>query len=352
MKIKIALVDDDRSYLERIVNVFNSRYMENLLIYSYTDLQLAYEQLEIKKIDVLIVSERFEIEVEKVPQNCGIAYFVDSHDINIWKEQAAICKFQKIDLIYKEILNVYSEKAANFSAIRANSDDCRIYAFTSPCGGVGTSTVAAAFSVACAKRGRKVLYLNMEVFGSADVFFRAEGQLDMSDIIYALKSKKSNVALKIESALKQDATSGVNYFSASKIALDMMELNEEEKMTLLGILQSSGKFDLIVVDIAMGLDRSTIELLKKMDKIILVSDGTAASNTKVYRLNAAMNVLRESGDHMPPMYIVYNQYSNYIGRVLESVEFEMLGGAPRYEHATEQQVIEQLSQMAFMEQMM
>ena len=45
-------------------------------------------------------------------------------------------------------------------------------------------------AAACARnyagKGRKVLYLNLESFGSADVFFDADGKADMSDVVHAL----------------------------------------------------------------------------------------------------------------------------------------------------------------------
>ena len=108
--------------------------------------------------------------------------------------------------------------------MKMTEDGSKVITFSSPCGGTGTSSVAAACAVNFAKKGKKVLYFNLEPFGSSDNFFNAEGQFDMSDIIYALKSAKANLALKLESCVKQDST-GVYFFSATKVALDMQELH-------------------------------------------------------------------------------------------------------------------------------
>lgn len=56
--------------------------------------------------------------------------------------QRAICKFQRVDLIYKQILSIYSENAGNVSGLGISDDTCRVVAFTSPCGGTGSSTMA------------------------------------------------------------------------------------------------------------------------------------------------------------------------------------------------------------------
>lgn len=39
MKIKLALLDNDQNYLNRIVSVFNIRYADKLEIYSFTKIE-------------------------------------------------------------------------------------------------------------------------------------------------------------------------------------------------------------------------------------------------------------------------------------------------------------------------
>ena len=43
--------------------------------------------------------------------------------------------------------------------------------------------------------------------------------------------------------------------------------------------------------------------------------------------------------------LVYNKFSNKTGKALEGLNIKNIGGAPRYEHATTTQVIDQLSKM-------
>ena len=49
--------------------------------------------------------------------------------------------------------------------------------------------MAAACAYHFAQAGHRVLYLNMERYGSADLFFHAGGQLDMSEVVFALKDQ-------------------------------------------------------------------------------------------------------------------------------------------------------------------
>ena len=118
MKIKLAILENDRNYLTRVVTVFNTKYADKFEIYSFTDATIALSTLDSNRIDVFVANESFDIDVTALPKRCGFAYFVDSADVDTVKDQRAICKFQKIDLIYKQILSLYAEKANNISIIQ------------------------------------------------------------------------------------------------------------------------------------------------------------------------------------------------------------------------------------------
>ena len=242
MKIKLAILEKDRSYLSRIVPAFGSKYADKLEIYSFTNYDVAIETVRISRIDVLLASDAFDIDVSKLPARCAFAYLVDSPGIDMINDQRAICKFQRADLIYKQILSAYSEKATGIMGFAPGEEKSTVIVFASPAGGVGTSTIAAACALHFAKADKKVLYLNLETFGSADLFFQGEGVFDMSDLIFALKSKKSNLHLKLESCIKRDAR-GVYFYSQPKIVLDRLELKEEEILRLEHVPESSERLD-------------------------------------------------------------------------------------------------------------
>lgn len=83
MKIKLAILERDMSYLKRIAAVFHAKYSDKLEIYSFTDEKVAMSALDQSKIDVLIASDVFEIDRTSLPKRCGFAYLVDSRTL-IW----------------------------------------------------------------------------------------------------------------------------------------------------------------------------------------------------------------------------------------------------------------------------
>lgn len=346
MKIRLALLEKDQSYLNRIVSAFSTKYADKFEIYSFTDPGVALATLDDSKIDVLVAADAFEIDVTALPKRCGFAYFVDYADVETVRDQRTICKFQKIDQIYKQILSIYSENAGNVSGLKFGDESCNIIAFMSPCGGVGTSSVAAACALRFAAQGKKTLYLNLEKFGSADAFFSADGQFDMSDVIFALKSKKTNLSLKLESCVKQDSR-GVYFYSQSKIALDMLELGNEEVIRLISEARISGGYSCIIIDLDFGMDKNTLKILRHSHAIVWVGDGSDLSNLKITRAHQALSALEQREESMliSQINLVYNKFSSKTGKTVTDIEIRTAGGAPRFEYASTEQVLKQLSSM-------
>lgn len=350
MRIKLAILDRDISYLNRIVSVLNQKYSDKIQVYSFTDLDTVYQVIRETKIDVLLVSDYFDFDVSCIPTRCGFAYFVDSRDIDTLNNQRTVCKYQKIDLIYKQILSIYSENTENITGLKITDEDCKLIAFCSPCGGAGVTSVAAATALRFALAGSKTLYLNLEKFGSSDAFFSSEGQFDMSDIIFALKSKKTNLSLKLESCVKQD-NRGVYFYSAAKQALDMLELRFEETNRLITELQLTGSYDYIIADFDFNLNDEFVKLLKKFHSVIIIGTGSEISNSKIFRLYNSL-MIKESMDDSPlldRMSLLYNQFSNKTDKTISGIEMKSIGGIPRFDHATDRQVVEQIANMSVLD---
>ncbi len=343
MKIKLAILEKDTNYLNRIVSVFSTKYAENFEIYSFTDKDVALASLENARIDVLVASDIFDVDVSILPKRCSFAYFVDANDIETLNDQRAICKFQKADLIYKQILSVYSDNASGATAFMLGEDNTNICVFTPVSGGTGASTIAAGAAMHFASLNKKTLYLNLEKFGSADSFFEGEGMFSMSDIIFALKSKKSNLSLKLESCVKQDK-SGVYFFSPSQIALDMLELSSVEIERLITELKITGSYNYIVLDMDFSLDKDTTSIYKMAHSIVWVGDGSEISNNKISRAFNALAIKEENADEplVNRISLIYNKFSNKTGETITDINIKNIGGIQRFEHATTSQILQQI----------
>lgn len=350
MKIKLALLESDSGYLGRVVPMFNNKYANELEIYSFTDVDAAMECLEEKKIDVLLASDVFKINYSLIPKRCGFAYLVESLDIDRIESHKAICKFQKGELIYKQILSIYSEHVPNITGMsNVENGAMKTIAFCSPCGGVGTSTTAAACAIALNNSGYRVLYLNAEIYGESDVYFACDGQFDFSDVIYALKSNKTNRSMKLQSTVKKDVT-GVSYYSSVKVPLDMMEMNTTDYITLQSELKALGCYDYVILDMDFPKTQKDFKLFEYCNAIVVVTDGSENAETKLNKAVRAVQILDGQSDMaiQPRMWLLKNKIAT---NDIAQNEIRVLGTFPVYQSVASAQMAKQLSLSNIYEQL-
>lgn len=342
MKIKLAILESDPNYLKRVVPIFNNKYANELEVYSFTDVDAAISCLTEKGINVFLANSTFKIDFTQMPKKCGFAYLVESMDIDRIDSHKAVCKYQKAESIYKQILSIYSEQVPNITGMsKVENGAMKTIAFTSPCGGVGTSTVAAACAVFLAKGGYRVLYLNADVFGSADMFFSCDGQFDFSDVIYAVKSNKTNRALKLQSTVKQDA-SGVYFYSPVRVPLDMMEMQRDDYITLQNELKMLGSYDYVILDMPFPKTAEEMKLFEYCGTVVLVSDASEISEDKITRVMRCVQILDGSSEFavQPRMALILNKAAE---GSLSSHEIRVLGSIPAYQQVSPSQMVKQLS---------
>lgn len=345
MKIKLAILEHDKNYLSRIITAFNNRYSDKLQVYSFTKTdEIMYETIKESKIDVLIASDYFEIEHSKLPNSCAFAYFVETSGIEEYNGKKTICKYQKASAIYKGILNVFSEVAANISGVKITEEsDTKVVAFTSVSGGTGSSTAAVAYAKYLAQKGYKPLFLNFEILGNTNVFFKGNGQFGFTDVIYALKSKKTNLAMKLESCVKQDE-SGVYFYDPCSVPLDMLEMSKEEIVNIINVLRFTNTYTHLVIDIDFAFDDKTIEIFESSTDIVVVADGSEISNSKFENFHKTLLILEKQRDIrlVDKLRVLYNRFSSKFSKEIQIEELNVIGGIPKYENATTQQIVDQI----------
>ena len=338
MKIKLAIIEKNQEYLNRIAAALSIKYSDQIETYLFSDSGAAANSVQ--NVHVILAYEGCDISQLHVGKDCSIAYLTDRTGVDQISGLPAVSRFQKLESIYKQVLNLYSENASNIISIRNESGNvASVIAFTSPCGGTGTSTAAVACAIHFAAQGKKTLYLNLETFGTASLYFDGQGQFSMSDIIYAIKNRKANLQMKLESCVRQDPC-GVFFFSETMMALDQMELEHEEILRLLTELKLSGQYDRIVVDADFSLDQDIVRLYSKMDTVVWVSDGTESSHVKIERAIECVETIDkiDKQAEINEIALLYNKSAEAEMRNTPKSIFRVVGSIPQYRAASARQI--------------
>lgn len=322
MKISLAILDFDSTYLLRLSTALSMRFGEKLEVNTFTSEEKLRQFLDLNKMDLLLLSEDASREFQK--EYVGlIAYLVEKGNVDELHGMKAICKYQKLETFYRSVVGICSENdVGGFRCFSNKSSATKVSTFISGAGGVGASSVAAAYCIKHANQGRKVLYLNLEQFGSPRSFFSGDNSQTLSDVIFAIKCKKSSISIKLESGVTKDK-SGVYFFGESKLPLDLFELTADELSYLIAELIGIGFYDLIVIDFNYHLESVVSTLLKLSDEIFVVTDSSQISIAKLKRMIATFKVLeKQSGISLiPRMSAIVNKVPK-ARKVLEK-EFEI-----------------------------
>lgn len=293
MKIRIALIDSDDLYLQRFVSTFNSKYFDKITIFSFSDPAIAESNMQMSKYDIVIAAENFDLTPFK--DRCAVAYFSNSNEINELNGEKAIGKYQRVENIYKQILDLYSEIHKGIIYNDNGGDNgTKIIGVFSACGGAGATSVASAYARALAARGESVLYFDLEK-NNCNHVFKGEGQqVTFGDVVYAIKSQNANLGLKLESCVKHDP-SGVYFYEPCESVLDFLELNDEEILDVIRTLKAAGKYTYMIVDFNFDFAPLHFELMKLMYKTFVVSLGTDNAIAKLRSLARAFELNDECG---------------------------------------------------------
>lgn len=339
MQIRLAVGEQDSRYLEHFVTYLERNYMDRLEVSSFTRPETFREMVTRGSFDVILVDEAFGISTEELREYGRTAFLSEIESKDSGDGIRRIAKYKKPDLIYKDILDIYAESGVR--GVFQKSHQGQITLVTGFSGGTGASTSAAALAKHYAAAGKKVLYLNLEPMGMSTDFFQGMGDYHFEDVIFALKSRRADVGLKMESTVRTDA-SGVNFFAPCTNAMYMLELGDEEQKKLLDAAEGLG-YEQIIVDKQMTLDSDGLDFLGRMDQVLVVQDGGETSNSKAIRTIEALKILEEQKKehYLDRMKLLYNRFSSSkSSSEIPGLPIPVIGKFPPIKHALVGEIID------------
>jgi hypothetical protein len=171
----------------------------------------------------------------------------------------------------------------------------------------------------------------------------------MTDVVFATKSRNSNLAMALSATAVKDEASGLYYYASARTAADVMELTDDELSRLYQISMLGTDSRYVVLDVPFAWSGSHAEALSRSALVVAVTDGRPLSNHKLMRAVEALELRTESGStdlSWRPHLVFYNQFSSNGSVKIDSPDLPEAGGAGRLVGLTESQVVEQLEQSA------
>lgn len=266
MNISIAIVDKNREYLDRLVEVLQE-YRE-LTVSMFTSAERLEQMLQTKKIDIVL----YDPDVSDTKINltgCGMGiclYSDEAQNTSLYTDAKKVLKYQRVSMLYKEILKLYAEEA-NISFDLGNSHKTRLLAVYSPIGGSGKTTISLAMASKLASYGKNVLYLNMEQLNSSSCLnpFVEEGLISLVEAV----NENQNFELSMKGIMKK-GLNGVLYIEGFERIVDYNIVAKDEAYKVLDNIRKSNVCDVVIVDMNSYIDDIGKTVFELADDIVVI----------------------------------------------------------------------------------
>ncbi|MDR1635412.1 MAG: hypothetical protein LBS27_10965 [Bifidobacteriaceae bacterium] len=285
--------------------------------------------------------------LDKLPDSIAVGALVDV-DQSAEEGVTAVCRYLAVDAIYAEIVRLFSEVVGTGLPSASHEGDSLVVAFTSPQGGVGTTTVALAFARKLARSTPdKVLYLDLTPFAVVGELSAGRGSATMTDVVFAAKSRNANMRMALTGTALRDESSGLWYYASARTAADVMELGEEELTALYQAAVDGAGFRYVILDVPFAWSGPHGEALARAGVVVAVTDGRPLANYKLLRAVEALD-LRAGNDSAGRSWTVqavfYNKYSSTASSKLDLADVPEVGGSGALIGLTDSQVVEHIAQ--------
>lgn len=278
MNIKIAILDSDINYLERLSGVLQQ--YDELLVSVFTKKETLEQAMEQNAFQIVLfypdVSENRICFGEEVMPIC-----LCDDEVKNWKlypQMAVIQKYQRISSIYKEILKCYAEYADDNGMDFYREGSAKTIAVYSPVGGSGKTTIALAIAKKLHGMNKRVLFLSVEQLDGATVYFPVKEE-GITRLIETLNGN-NNFRMTLKGILKENAE-GLLYIEGFEKLVDYEDVSREEIETVINKIKQCDVCDYLIIDTGSCLDEITKTVLETVDKIVLVQRNSENADAKM-----------------------------------------------------------------------
>ena len=343
MQIKIVILSKHEKYVERLCAYIREHYPDSFQFIPATIKDNALKLAQDNRADFFLTDDGQEIQLSELPKRCQIVLLTESKNISKIGNYDAVYMYQAIPVICDSLKNIYATILEREKVeLKSISDGYKkIITFLPGAGGVGCSTAAAACARILAKKRQNVLYLNLEQYGSADLYFNGQGGFDFGDIIYALARDNGTVQVRLDSAMRRD-DGGVYFISGCRQVLDMADMNAGYLEELFKAIGGIKRIDWVIVDMDFDFSERVFQQINRSHAVVIVTDGRQTSDLKTRRVLQGLQLYADKQPKFPlnRICLLYNRVGSDSGCRIRDMSFKIVGEINRVANAEVNEIVQ------------
>lgn len=299
-QIKLVVIDNDEYYLNNLMSYISTEYKDKINSVSFSNKELFLEYIKNESHnEIFLVSKKFYYDLNKEISLHKVVLLSDSTTSET--EVESIYKYQSIDKICKQIIEIYNKSNAKENEI---IDESKLITFYSPMGGIGTTTLAIATAIKLSQSGNNVLYLNLERIQSNGIFMPDnKSKYNFSDLIISVKEGGEDFNEILSEGIIRYNDLNLYYFNPIDSILDVEDMSLDDIKDLLDNIININKFNYIIIDLPSVLDSRYYYIFEKsLENIIIMGQDIISS----YKVDTILRQL----DNISNFKFVFNMYND------------------------------------------
>lgn len=300
-KVSVLIVSSDEDYCTNVLRYFRNHYSDSVTIVSCRTISNIPEYIINNRISIILCDEGlFEQVSITADSNCMVYRLVETKDLT---DERSIAKYISAPALYNELIFIYAKFADEDRSV--NAVDRSVYTFISV-NGCGATTLSVSFARRLAREEKKVLYVGLDGLSDYCSIFSRSAERGLSDIIMALKSKSSNIALTAKSVTN---IGEVSFIDKCRCFDDIYEIDNTEVESFFNSIFLSGNYDAIIMDICLAYSNIWNYIAKISKYIFCVSTNRTSAIAKTNNFIDTVKIrdYRKSTDAFSRLRVIVNR---------------------------------------------
>ncbi|GGG04870.1 hypothetical protein [Paenibacillus abyssi] len=234
--------------------------------------------------DLLALQPNFLEEAKEVMPAKAVAAALVRH-LGEADDYEQLLQYQPLPQLLKQLNEIYTKASGGSPLAGVKEGTTPVAAIYSAIGGIGKTTLALNLAKQAAEGGKRVFYLNLEMWNATGMYFGggADGEDDFSRMLYMLQSGSEQSAAQFASIRKHHPGMQIDYFQPAPSPDERLALTSELASAMVDMITSSGQYDLLVIDLDCRMDDVFFQVLEECGLMLWLNgtDVTAKRKTEL-----------------------------------------------------------------------
>lgn len=275
-RYQLALAVKEQEYMRRLAEYMReSPFGEQWQVTAFTNAEACQKYVEQGyKIDLLAIQPDLLLEMKDELPKVPIVALVMK--LGQSRQELELLQFQPLPLLLQHLTEIHARSIRHHVHIAASAEGrvgVKVISVYSASGGIGKTALALHLVHAAGTQQHRTFYLNLEKWNTAEVWLgetAADGASSegLSELLYGLKSQPELSRRWIAEHRKRHPLLKGDYLAPCTNLEDRMTLEPEDAASLLKAISESGLYDLIVIDLDVGLEELHMGLFELSDQVL------------------------------------------------------------------------------------